>query len=102
MGTITVKHWNGDTLSLSPAPNDYIDDVKDSICDKLKTPVEQLRLSFQGQPTREDMNLLEQNIVDGSILALETMQIFLQLPEKRKSVLINIELDQTVSDIKKN
>lgn len=99
--TITVKHWNGDTFSLNPAPNDYIDDIKDSICDQKGIPVEQIRLSFQGQSTREDVNLFEQNIVDGSLLTLEPMQIFLQLPAKRKLVPINIEPDQTLSDIKK-
>merc|ERR1712146_256448 len=99
--TITVKHWNGDTFSLNPAPNDYIDDIKDSICELKEIPVEQIRLSFQGQSTREDVNLLEQNIVDGSILTLEPMQIFFKLPAKRKLVSINVELDQTLGDIKK-
>ncbi|OEU13070.1 hypothetical protein FRACYDRAFT_165713, partial [Fragilariopsis cylindrus CCMP1102] len=99
---ITVKHWNGDTFTLHPAPNDYIDDVKDAICKITNIPNEQLRLLFQGRLTCDDMNnLMEQNIVEGSVLELEPMRILLELPTKTKLVSINVELDQTLYDVKK-
>jgi hypothetical protein len=76
--------------------------VKDAICEITNIPNEQLRLLFQGRLTCDDMNnLMEQNIVEGSVLELEPMRILLELPAKTKLVSINVELDQTLYDVKK-
>ncbi len=98
---IRVEHWNGDTFDLRPAPNDYIDDVKDSIYDLQRISQEHLRISFNGRPTEDDMNLKEQGIVDGSILVLEPMQIIMELPNNKKPITLNVEMEQTISQIKK-
>ena len=76
--------------------------MKDAICKITNIPNEQLRLLFQGRLTCDDMNnLMEQNIVEGSVLELEPMRILLELPAKTKLVSINVELDQTLYDVKK-
>jgi len=98
---IVVNHWNGDSFTLSAAPNDYIDDVKDSIYDLKKIPFNDLRLSFQGQPTNDDLNLKEQGIVDGAILVLEPMKIFLQLPMTEELVCVDVEMNDKIRSIKK-
>jgi hypothetical protein len=76
--------------------------VKDAICEITNIPNEQLRLLFQSRLTCDDMdNLMELDIVEGSVLELEPMRILLKLPTKTKLVSINVELDQTLYDIKK-
>ena len=98
---IKVSHWNGDTFDLSPGPNDYVDDVKDLIYDLKGISQEHLRLSFNGQPTDDIMTLKEHGIVDGSNLILEPMQIVVQLPTKTKPIPLNVEMNQTIHDVKK-
>jgi len=99
---IKVRHWNGETFDLSPAINDYIDDVKDLIYDLKKIPLDYLLLSFQGQPTQDDMNLNEHGIVDGSMLVLEPMRIFLQLPTNKESFALDVDMNQKIYDVKKS
>eukprot|EP00536_Pseudo-nitzschia_multiseries_P017677 jgi/Psemu1/226071/e_gw1.1720.2.1 len=98
---ITVMHWNGDEFNLSPSPNDYIDDVKDAIHDLQNIPLEQIRLSFQGEPTQISCNLKEQGIIDGSVLDLEPMRLLLEFPGRNEPVCINVEMDQRIYDVKK-
>jgi hypothetical protein len=99
---IKVSHWNGETFDLSPAINDYIDDVKDLIYDLKKIPLDYLLLSFQGQPTQDDMNLKEHGIVDGSVLVLEPMRIFLQLPTNKESFALDVDMNEKIYDVKKS
>jgi len=98
---LIVEHWNGDTFKITPSPNDYIDDVKDKICEITNIPLEQVRLLFEGMLALDDKNLIEQNIIDGSVLALEPMRIFLELPAKNELVPINVEPHHTLYDVKK-
>lgn len=98
---IKVKHWNGETLSLSPAPNYYIDDVKDLISNMKGIPVESIRLWFHGKLADDCMNLKEQNIVEGSILLMEPMRVFLELPKPKKELKsMNVEEDQQASAVR--
>ena len=98
---IQVEHWNGDTFDLSPGPNDYIDDIKDSLFDLTGISQERLRLSFNGQQTDDTLNLKEHDIVDGSTLVLDPMQIMLQLPTWKKPIALNVEMEQTIAQVKK-
>ena len=99
--SITVNHWNGHSFSLSAAPYDYIDDVKDLINGLKNIPFEDLRLSFQGQRIHDYINLKEQGIVDGSILVLESMQIFVQLPMTEELLALDVETSQNILSVKK-
>jgi len=98
---VRVRHWNGETFHLSPGPNDYIDDLKDMIYDLKGISQEHLRLSFNGQATEDVMTLKEHGIADGSTLVLEPMQICVQLPSKKEPFALNVEMNQTISDVKK-
>ena len=99
---IKVKHWNGDIFHLNPAPNDYIDDVKDLIHDLKRIPIEYIRLTFKDLPTQDDINLKDQGIVDGSTLILVPMKIFLQLPMTSELTCLTVEINQTIHDVKKH
>jgi len=100
--TITVRHRKkrGDSFELTLGPNEYIDDVKDLIYDQTGLPLESIRLSFNDQATQDDKNLKEHGIVDGSVLVLEPMKIFLLL-SKKKSICLNVEMGQRICALKK-
>jgi len=102
---LTVEHWNGKGhFTVESAPNDYIDDIKDTLSSQENIPLDELRISYKGRPVRDDMNLLEQNIVDGSILKLEPMRVLFELPLKKgitKLTPIQVQLNQSIGDIKK-
>lgn len=99
--TISVRHWKGDELQLTPDPHEYIDDIKDRIADHFKLPSEHQRLIFQGSPTSDHLNLKEQGIVDGCVLELIQMEILVEIPSKKKPTTLSVEPDFTISKIKK-
>lgn len=102
---LTIEHWNGkDHYEVESAPNDYIDDIKDVLSSKENIPLDELRIAFRGRPVHDDMNLLEQNIVDGSVLTLEPMKVLFELPLKKgitKLTPIVVRPEQSIGDIKK-
>jgi hypothetical protein len=97
---ITIKHWNGDTFTLDPEPTEYIDDIKDRIQSLKNIPVDQQRLSFQGQPVDDTLTLKEQNIESESTLVLEPMQIHVKIPDGREVTFV-VELNDTIERVKR-
>jgi uncharacterized ubiquitin-like protein YukD len=94
-----IKHWKGDIFDLPFDPTEYCDDVKEKIQKVRGIPVGQLRLTFQGKPV-QDSTLEEQNIVHGSTLVLEPMQIRVDTPDGT-GLTLAVELDDTIRQLKR-
>jgi hypothetical protein len=97
---INVKHWNGvDTFTIESNAAEYVDDVREKIQCKHQIPVERQLLAFHGIPLRDDLNLEQQHVVDGSTLTLEPMKIFIELHDGTRPSL-NVEPEYTVRQVK--
>jgi hypothetical protein len=98
---LTVMHWNGLTFTITAIATEYIDDIKDRIATSQNIPIEQQRLTFQGGPVLDDMTLLKQGIVDGSVLVLEAMRVLVEMESGKKQLSLVVEIEDTISTIKK-
>lgn len=97
---ISVKHWNGETISLNPDPSEYIDDVKEELEELLKIPTDSQRLTHDGKLVDDAITLENQGIEHGSILFLEQMRILVDVPNGKQHRL-RAELTDTIKIIKK-
>ncbi len=97
---VKVRHWLGDEFTIDVEPTDYMDDVRETILQKIKVPVEHQRLAFQGVKVSETENVSEQGIASGCTLVLEPMQIVVEL-RSGQNLAFTVELDNTIVDIKK-
>ena len=98
---LTIQHWDGKTtFSVEFGSTEYIEDLKERINDVQKIPLEQQRLSCNGELLEDDQTLEEQNITDGSTLVLEPMQLLVLLPTGKK-LKFSIKPEDSIKKIKK-
>ena len=98
---VTIKHWKGHTFALDLDPTEYIDTVKERIQDLQSIPVDQQRLTFEGESVDDTLTLQEQSIVDHSTLVLEPMKVFVILPNGKKKIRMTVELDDKIKKVKR-
>lgn len=97
---ITVKHWDGTSVTLDVEPNDTIDDVKSRVTDAIDMPKKDQRLAFNGKPLKKDGKTLRQyNIPNKGVLDLLPMQIKVRTPDG-EIIPIDVEPSDTIRDVK--
>eukprot|EP00442_Polarella_glacialis_P021743 CAMPEP_0115067774 /NCGR_PEP_ID=MMETSP0227-20121206/11592_1 /TAXON_ID=89957 /ORGANISM="Polarella glacialis, Strain CCMP 1383" /LENGTH=253 /DNA_ID=CAMNT_0002453909 /DNA_START=92 /DNA_END=853 /DNA_ORIENTATION=+ len=98
---ILVTSVSGETLELCMAPLDSIAAVKATVAWRIEFPVDQLSLSFEGQPLSDNLTLQHYNIQAGSMLLLVRLPTFvITLSDERGDLLIPSTSAETVSSIK--
>jgi Ubiquitin family len=91
----------GISYSVEVDRTEYADDIRKKIYRDYRIPTEEQRLSLKGLPIREDIALGEQGIVDGSVLQLDPMRIFVQkVSSSGEKVSLEVEKDWTIRFLK--
>lgn len=98
---LTVKHWKGSAFTVNAIGTEYIDDLKERIAILQSIPIEQQRLAFLGGPVLDDMTLMEQGIIDGSVLALEPMRVLVEMESRKKQLSLVVAMEDKIGTIKK-
>ena len=97
---VKVKQFGtGASFSVGVDTKDYADDLRERIQRDYRIPVKEQRFSLGGTPIREDKSLGDQGIVDGSVLQLDPMRVFLQKPSGDQ-VSLEVEKDWTIRYVK--
>jgi hypothetical protein len=97
---LTVQQSStGESFSVGADPKEYADDIREKILRECRIPIEEQHLSFRGSPLRDDLNLGDQGIVDGSVLKLDPMRIYIEKPSGDR-VLLEVEKDWTIRYVK--
>ena len=98
----TVQDWNGETYNLGNIPvSEYPDDLRDRIEMISGIPIDQQRLTYKKKPLDDTLNLFENSIPNGAVLKLEAMHILVQLPSMNIPLRVKVDLNDTVSKLKK-
>jgi len=97
---VTVKQsGTGASFSVGVDSKDYADDLRERIQRDHRIPMKEQRLSLGGTPIRDDKSLGDQGVVDGSVLQLDPMRVFLQKPSGDQ-VSLKVEKDWTIRYVK--
>jgi Ubiquitin family len=97
---VTVKQaGTGVSFSVGVDLKEYADDIREKIQREHRIPIKEQRLSLGGSPIREDLSLGDQGIVDGSVLQLDPMRVYLEKPSGDQVPLM-VEKDWTIRYVK--
>lgn len=98
---LNVRHWDGRIFTIDAQTDWYIEDLKEGIGNVTKLLPGNQRLSFQGKPVVEDMQLLKQGIYHKATLNLESMCIRVQTPINEKPLVLDVEDSDLVEEVKR-
>jgi hypothetical protein len=98
---IFVQIKNGRTISLSATPEDTVGKLKDKIQDKANLPKHKVCILYEGKSLEDSHTLAHYNIREGSTLSLTgSFQVYVQLTPGWKTVQLDVQLSDTIADIK--
>jgi hypothetical protein len=98
---IAVKDLHGKTVTYDVAPTDTLESVKHQVAQRQGIPIEQQRISFDGNPLKDNSKTLKKyGIKHQDTLELLPMVITVKTPDG-KSVPLVVKPTDTVKDIKK-
>ena len=100
-----IKTLTGETIDIQVAPNDSIKKIKEEIDKKKNILPRKQKLMFNGKELNDNGTINEYNIENNStihlIIRLTGIQIFIQDINNKKSTILNVDLDDTIKEVKK-
>ena len=100
-----IKTLTGETIVIQVSPNDSIKKIKEEIDKKKNILPRQQKLMFNGKELNDNGIINEYNIENNStihlIIRLTGIQIFIQDINNKKSTILNVDLDDTIKEVKK-
>lgn len=98
--SVNIRHFNGTTFKMEIDTDSYVDDLKLMIEEKHGIPVDQQRLSFDGDLIDATETFADQGIEDSAAFLLEPMKIFIMLPNGKK-IRFSVNLEDSIKRIKR-